>query len=1037
MKKIKYALMLAALSCIFLGAGACADSGSSTSGSSTDVLITTINGFDVAETVEVNEREMVDVSLPIVTDGYGNVLDVVYEVTTKDGGYVGTSAGKFFVAETQGYVIRYVVIGKDGSTYEKTTTVNVKSNLQLELSADFDVCVESGVQASISPVCSFENPVYTYAVTNKTTGSSIQVSEDGTYICEETGWYTVEITASAGEAEASYSYDVYCRQAMQEGEVEIFGADWETVRMLQNYGTYDAIYTTTAESGVKDRFGLDSEFLKLETSDFIEYANLYINPRGNEAYYRQLAEEGYTHVSFWIYSECGIPHDIMLQLFPSKGLYTFDIGSVMPNKWVEMKVNLVEGKAYYESCFSAAVEYFQKQETPVLQFDNTNGWNGPNGSYGFESDMTFYISSVYAVKPSGIKANSAAKTAYETGETVILSDLFTIPEGLDVQYAVNYNGETVPATEDYTFYANGTYEVSVIPAPNLSCDETVKLTVTDGVVASVASVQKERTSDSEQISLRDLGVTFSLDGETLSATGYKVSFDGQEIPVTDDTFTAAQDGGYTVEYEVPYQVGEEEYVSYVQVKIDVWSEASKYLVSDTAHIFASSEYCGASNWDKQPTYEAGVYTVGDKTGNMLKISGIGEALLVPFKPVYTKAYYQSILDALPEAQLLVEYYVTPQESDISVRCYTGGYLGGAPAYEKWNTSAISLADFINDYDMLSEGYDEVKYLKDNDIVQTHSRNENDYLLWMTGAGHLNKVTIYVSEIYIVEKVEVQNDGVWNDLSNADALSTTINPWVTDQATRNGLVGADEVASIGGVDGALYTKVSANVGWFCYGGYQIKPSLTIKDAWLSFAEKDLVFDWYYDITDDAENTYKYNVSVYGATNAAYAQDTWHTSRISMADILADWDDVVAGENNKGESSPWTPWLQFRYTTAAHAEQAGVVYLGNIRFEDHIEIEGGGEGGGEEETPAFWNSLASTDAIKTTANRWYHTIPAIPTESELTAIGAVDGAAYLRVDGGGEYFTYAAYKILPTGEKADYEAYADYVLVFDWYFDIPDY
>ncbi|MBQ8428901.1 MAG: hypothetical protein IJX30_02270 [Clostridia bacterium] len=1036
MKKIKYALMLSMLSCIFLGAGACGSSGGSDSSSSTDALITTINGFDIAETVEVNEREMVDVNLPIVTDGHGNVLDVVYEVTTKDGGYVGTSAGKFFVADTQGYVIRYIVIGKDGATYEKTTTVNVKSSLQLELSAEFDVFVESGVEASISPVCSFDDPVYSYAVTNKTTGANIQVSEDGVYVCEETGWYTVDITASAGETEASYSYEVYCRQAMQEGEVEVFGADWETVRMLQNYGTYNAKYTTTAESGVKDRFGLDSEFLRLETRDFIEYANLYINPRGNESYYRQLAEEGYTHVSFWIYSECGIPHDIMLQLFPTKGLYTFDIGSVMPNKWVEMKVNLVEDKAYYESCFSAAVEYFQKQETPVLQFDNTNGWNGPNGSYGFESDMTFYISSVYAVKPSGIEVNEEAETVYETGETVNLSDLFAIPEGMSVQYAVTYNGETVPASKDYTFYANGTYEVSVIPAANLSCDETVTLTVTDGVIASVVSVQKERTIDG-QISLSDLGVTFSLNGEMLSATGYKVLLDGQEIPTADDTFTATQDGGYIVEYEVPYQIGEEEYISYVQVKIDVWSEASKYLVSDTAHIFASSEYCGASNWDKQPTYEAGVYTVGGKTGNMLKISGIGEALLVPFKPVYTKAYYQSILEAMPEAKLLVEYYVTPQESGISARCYTGGYLGGAPAYEKWNTSAISLADFINDYDMLSEGYDEIKYLKDNDIVQTHSRNENDYLLWMTGAGHLNKVTIYVSEIYVVEKVEVQNDGLWNDLSNADALSTTINPWVTVQATRYGLVGADEVASIGGVDGALYTKVSANVGWFCYGGYQIKPALTIKDAWQSFAEKDLVFDWYYNITDDAENTYNYNVSVYGKANAAYAQDTWHTSRISMADLLADWDDVVAGSNNQGESSPWTPWLQFRYTTAAHAEQAGVVYLGNIRFEEHIEggDEGGGDEGGEDETPKFWNNLASTDAIKTTANRWYHTIPALPTASEIAEIGGENGATYLRVDGGSGFFMYAGYKILPTGEKADYEQYAGLTLLFDWYYSIP--
>ena len=95
------------------------------------------------------------------------------------------------------------------------------------------------------------------------------------------------------------------------------------------------------------------------------------------------------------------------------------------------------------------------------------------------------------------------------------------------------------------------------------------------------------------------------------------------------------------------------------------------------------------------------------------------------------------------------------------------------------------------------------------------------------------------------------------------------------------------------------------------------------------------------------------------------------------------------------------------------------------------------GGSEETSIVWNDLSSTDAIKTTANRWNHTVPALPTASEITAIGGQSGASYLRVDGGGEYFTYAAYKILPSGEKSAYEAYANYNLIFDWYFDIPDY
>ncbi len=1038
MKKTKRTLLLAAaIACFaFTVAGGCAQKGPNSSQSSSfDDRWTVIEGYDVAESITVDEKEIVSVPLPIVTDGAGNVLDVYYEVMTMDGGYVGTSADKFFASNVQGYKIRYVVVGKDGATYEKITEIIVNSASALDLSATYDVFVERGVEANIVPVCNMETPTFTYSVVNKDTQTALDVSEDGAYVCEALGWHTVTLEATSEGETALYSYDVYCREPMQEGEVEVFDADWEIIRLLQNYGTYDAKYTNTAESGVKDRFGLDSDFLMLKTSNFVEYANLYINPRGTEEYYRQLAAEGYTHVSFWIYSESTIPHDAMLQLFPSKGLYTFDIGAVMPNKWVEMKVNLVEDKAYYESCFSAAVDYFKKQETPVLQFDNTNGWNGPNGSYGYESDMIFYISDVYAVKPSGIERNSDAATQYGTGETLSLSTLFTIPDGVEVQYAVSYKGKTVPVEEKYTFLANGTYEISVITPSNLSCDQTVALKVVDGVTASITSIVKERGGEEVIIDLSQLGVEFTLENQTLEAMGYTVSLDGEDVSVENNQFTAKKDGGYIVEYEIPYTVGEMEYLSYVEVKIDVWSQNSKYLISDAAHMFASSEYCGASNWDKQPTYEVGEYTVGEKTGTMLKISEMGEALLVPFKPVYTKTYYEALFSEMPEAKVVVSYYVTPQESGISVRCYADGYSGGSPIYNKWNTTVISLADFIEDYDTLNEGYNEIKYLKDNDIVQTHNRNENDYLLWMTGAGHLNKVTVYVTEVYITDKVEVENDGVWNDLVNADAVSTTINPWTSAQATRNGLVNADEIVSIGGEGQAAYTKVTVGEGFFCYGGYQIKPSVTIKDAWESYADKDIVFDWYYDITGDTENQYNYNVSVYGKAEVAYTQDTWHTSRISMADLLADWDDVIAGSNNGGDGSPWTPWIKFKYTTAQHAEQAGVVYLGNIRFEEHIDDETGDEGGDEDETPKFWNDLSSTDAIKTTANRWSQTIPAIPSTSEISSIGGVDGVSYIRIDGGAGFFMYAGYKILPMGTKADYEQYAGLTLVFDWYYSIP--
>ncbi len=1034
MKTVKYVLMVVLALCLAFATVGCFGNDSESQPKEESGYTTVLVGFDVQENIEVDENQLVTVQVPIVTDQDGNILEVLYEVTTKDGGYVTVTSGKFFATDVDGYEIRYVVIDAYGKTFEKKSSVTVNSVKNLEISVNYEVLVEVGQTVEIDVICVLDNPTYTYSVVNKETQENVAVSEDGEFVLNQKGWYAVTVVANEDTDNLSYSYEIYCRDAQTEGEIEVFGQDWAEIRLLQNYGTYNAQYTNTQLSGVKNRFGLDDEYIVLKTNGFTEYADLYINPRANENYYRQLADEGYTHVSFWIYSDCTIPHDVMLQLYPSKGLYTFDVGSVMPRKWVEIKVNLVETDLYYQSCFSSAVEYFKGQETPILQFDNTDGWNGPNGSYGYEENMTFYISDVYAVKESGVEIQEGANTEYKVGDNVSLSTLFTIPSEDEVSFVVTYRGEAIPVENDYEFTANGDYEVSVIPSKNQTCNARVILSVTDEVVANKQSEQIKREGDSLEIDLSILDVEFSIGEEVAIASGYTVSLDGENLEVDNGKVIVDKDGAYVVEYKLEYQKNSKNYLSYTEFVINVYSAENEFVISDNLHMFASSEYCGASNWDKQPNYEAGYYDVGGKQGDMLKISQIGEALLVPFSPVYTKEYYQGILDRIPDAKIVVEFYVTPVESDISARLYTDNYNGSSFAYDKWNVSVKSLADFIDDYDVIKKGYEEIKYLNDNDIVQTHSRNENDYLIWMTGAGHLNKVTVYVSEIYIVEEVEVENDGVWNDLSNALAVTTTVNPWTAAQATRNGKVSVEEITAIGGDATKDYTSVTLGSGFLCYGGYQIVPSNTIKDAWTSYEEKHIVFDWYYIVDGDTENLFNYNVSVYGKNAISYAQDTWHTSSIPMSDILADWDDVVAGTNNGGDSSPWTPWIRFKQTSATHEQQSGKVYIGNIRFADEPIEEEEPNPDNPSDPSVVWNDLSSTDALKTTANRWSQTIPAIPSGSELSAIGAVNGASYIRVDGDAGFFIYAGYKILPSGEKSVYEEYSGKYLVFDWYYTV---
>ena len=936
MKRIKWirlGLVLMLAVCTVIGICACnsGSGGGSNGGGSTGSG--GITGFDVEESISVNENELVTVYVPLVIDSNSNLLDVVYEVTTSDGGYVSMLGGNIFRAsDLQGYVIRYVAISYDGTaTYEKKTTVTVNSTANLELYAEFDIFAELGVESRITPVSTIDDAEFTYTVVNTESGKAIPVS-NGVFVCEEIGWHHFTVTASANGKSVDYENDFYCREAMHEGEVEVFGSDWQTIRTLQEYGTRGATYTNTQETGVKDRFGLDSEFIKLESTG--EYADLYINPRGDEAYYRRLAREGYTHISFWIYADCTIPHDVMVQFYPRKGLYTYDIGTVMPEKWTEIKVNIVEGKNYNESCFAAAVGYYRNAETLALQFDNTNGWNGPGGSYGFEDKMTFYISDIYAVKDSNITLEPSAKLNYKTGETAKLGDLFAGEEDLGVSYAVTFRGETVPADENYTFMANGTYTVNVIPAPNTTCNVTAQVTVTDDVLASKTTILVERTGDSVTVDLNEHGVTFTLDESALTPESATATLDGAEVG-TGTAFTAGKDGSYRVEYKIPYNG----YVSYVEITVDVWSAASKYLVSDASHMVASSEW---RSWDKQPIYEPGEYNVGDKSGNMLKVTGMGEAALIAFRPFYTLAYYEELLRQEPTLKLVLEWYVVGVLGE-TVTSYTSSYSSStlnSASNGKWSVTAVSFANFVGDYNKLTAGYNDVKHLVDNSITDTglnHGRAANDYLLSLRGSSTgLKNATLYIADVYLTSKVEGENDGVWNDLTKADAVSTTVNPW--SQVNRNGLVSADEVARIGGVTGAAYTSITASETWFYRAGYQIKPANTVKDLWEDWTDQDLVFDWYYEISGDGAHQNTFNVSVYGAIAKGYAQGEWHTSRISMADLLENWDAVAEGKNNgynEGFVTPWTPWLQFSNDTANQTSMAGTVYMGNIRFDDHVD------------------------------------------------------------------------------------------------------
>ncbi len=707
-------------------------------------------GFDVEETITVDTGTNVLVDVPIVTDKNGNPLDVIYEVTTINGGLVGVTANRFFAIDGDGYYINYAVMTADGVVHKKTTTVIVKGASNLY--AEYEVMVDQGSTVEIKPITNMENPTYTYSVKYKNSGESVTVTNN-TFVADALGFYTVSIQATDGIDTEEYSYEIYCRQAMQDGEIERFTSEWEEVRTLAGMDTFGWEVTTTEETGVPDRFGRQATYLKMVTS--AEYGYFWINPRGNEDYYRQLASEGYTHVSFWVYCASNVNHDVMSQLYPDKGAYTDNIGKISPNVWTQIKVRLVETANDFSGSFASAVEYFKNQQTYILCFDNAAGWN----SGGHEDNMTIYVGDVFAVKPADITTVENATLEYKTGDEISFSDIVNIPSNVEVSYTMTFRNETEVLTQpNYKFKANGVYTLNVIPTPNISTSLSITFTVTDDVTSSISDIQIERTGSSLTVNFADIDAELSIDGSPVMRKGYKVFRYGQAIQTDETSFTVSIDGAYTVELEGEYTVDNETYTTYYEIITDVWSNETKNIVSNGDLMLAHSEYCGWLNWDTHPSYVSGNYEVAGERGRMLKVTKLGQTYLVMMRPMYSKGYYQAMLEQNPTATVTLKYYVENEKKGNSIRSYFDGYESKGFTRNAWVIDTITLAKFVDDYDKLNAGYADVKYLMDYNITKTHSRSKNDYLFWFS--GDTKKDIVYIPDILIT--TEAENGNVTTD-----------------------------------------------------------------------------------------------------------------------------------------------------------------------------------------------------------------------------------------------------------------------------------
>ena len=701
MKRKSVVTLLAILSALGFTIGAAACNGNPNGQEKPQQAV--VSGFDVRESLEVNLGAVVELEQPVVTDAKGVLLDCWTYVTDEKGNYVVTTAGAFTADNAGVYTIVYVVRDSANNTYQQQTKVTVLGNAaaqDITLNVEYEQFISVGETVAINAICSDKDADLTYTVKRFSTSEAVTM-DGNAFVPQEEGIY--EVLVSANDGEATYKYNVFAEEALQKGEVERFTSAWEEKEKFVGGKRQDWQVVTSEESGLLDPYGRACNLAKYSTDR--AYIPLYINIREDVKYYEQLAEEGYSYVSMWIYMEGEKPHITISDRDPNGGFYRRNGPDLYPGEWTEFRLDLVTGKTTWYRSFVQCYPYYNNQSHFYLQVDNSYEWN----TWGGGDNITFYFTDIYAVKEAELLTVEGVETQKTVKDTIDFSTVFNAD--FDMTYVVSYRGEKFAIEgSEYTFLSNGEYVVEAIPSDfNLRGSTSVEFNVTDEHVLSADYVTKERTSvDSVTVNISELNAAFEeVNGVTPTIASYKVYYNGAELALTDNAFTAAKEGAYAVEVEGSYSENGTTYTTYQTVYIDVWSQATKYAVIDTENM----RCIRAWDWDNTSTtatYEEA--TVGGKTGNFIKTTAKGQSLTFYGKPLFSKNYYQAMLEENEYAKVRMSLYFIPAVADKitnvkSVFTSTTNKTTWDSSYEnQWRYFEMSMESFIEQYDDIVAKY---------------------------------------------------------------------------------------------------------------------------------------------------------------------------------------------------------------------------------------------------------------------------------------------------------------------------------------------
>ena len=672
-------------------------------------------GFNTKESVSVLSNTKIVLEKPEPVDQYGEKLTVYTEVTTSDGKHVtihDDGAFDYFNAVSGEYKINYVVYPKDGVITLKTTTVTTLG--EDSLSINLDKIVETNKEVLIVSESGFYNPTFTYIV--KKDGVEIPVS-DGVFTPDATGYYDISVKATSGEFSIEESVRIYARNAKQEGEVETFYSDWEELRKVNGVDLHGWSIIDSKTANLKNRFGVDDTFATIKVKSTDTSVSFWVDPLFDADYYRELAKNGYKSLVFYVYTDTdySVPMTFITDTVNDSHL-NVDKGGTFVNAWTKVEINLIED-AGVDQCldrsFLSGFKVYDNSLNGFLSFKNAS-----------QDEFNIYIANIFAVKDTEISKKQDANTDLMAGDEVELSILFNSEVDCDY-YVTNTMAKTTEKVDaTYKFRASGEYVVKAVPArQDLLGEAEVSVSVQDTVTMEKSWTKVKMTGESLIVKFDELGISLKNGNETVDWKVTSVSFhDDYTLDLTDTGFTATTAGYYKLFIEGTFGDGLK---TYKQFDLDIYTEEDALKLLNSEDLIATRYWA----YQKLPTVEYGEFTVREVTDTMFRYRASTGAMVVFFRPMYSKAYYQDIIDNNDTCQVLFRFYTENVTGKSLFAKFIDTY-GQKEMKDYDHEKLIDLSYFVNNYDKFASGYQrELQVVKSGgNPVYDFVTTRYDYLL---------------------------------------------------------------------------------------------------------------------------------------------------------------------------------------------------------------------------------------------------------------------------------------------------------------------